>query len=41
MTSSEAPRRGLLDHLSQITLGLAGAALLIMALVQAWQVFAR
>lgn len=41
MTSSEAPRRGLLDHLSRIVLGLAGAALLAMALVQAWQVFAR
>ena len=38
------PRRGsarALDRLSALTMGLAGAALVAMALIQAWQVFAR
>jgi TRAP-type C4-dicarboxylate transport system permease small subunit len=38
------PRRGsvrALDHLASLAMGLAGAALVGMALVQAWQVFAR
>lgn len=38
------PRRGsvrALDGLATLALGLAGAALVAMALVQAWQVFAR
>ncbi|MCS6627351.1 TRAP transporter small permease [Roseibacterium beibuensis] len=38
------PRRGFvraLDGLASLALGLAGAALVAMALVQAWQVFAR
>lgn len=38
------PRRGsvrALDGLASLALGLAGAALVAMALVQAWQVFAR
>lgn len=38
------PRRGpvrALDGLASLALGLAGAALAAMALVQAWQVFAR
>jgi len=38
------PRRGLvraLDGLTALVVGLAGAALVGMALVQAWQVFAR
>lgn len=38
------PRRGLaraLDGLTALVLGLAGASLVAMALVQAWQVFAR
>ena len=38
------PRRGsvrALDGLASLALGLAGAALVAMALIQAWQVFAR
>ncbi|MDP2117533.1 MAG: TRAP transporter small permease subunit, partial [Brevundimonas sp.] len=38
------PRRGsarALDALSTLAMGLAGAALVAMALIQAWQVFAR
>jgi len=38
------PRRGFvraLDGLASLALGLAGAALVAMALIQAWQVFAR
>ena len=38
------PRRGpvrALDHLASLAMGLAGASLVAMALVQAWQVFAR
>ena len=38
------PRRGLaraLDGLAGLAMGLAGIALVAMALVQAWQVFAR
>jgi TRAP-type C4-dicarboxylate transport system permease small subunit len=38
------PRRGFvraLDGLATLALGLAGAALVAMALIQAWQVFAR
>ncbi|MFN3669794.1 MAG: TRAP transporter small permease [Brevundimonas sp.] len=38
------PRRGTtraLDALSTLAMGLAGAALVAMALIQAWQVFAR
>lgn len=38
------PRRGIvraLDRLAGLAMGLAGAALVAMALVQAWQVFAR
>ncbi len=38
------PRRGLaraLDGLASLAMGLAGIALVAMALVQAWQVFAR
>ena len=38
------PRRGsfrALDGLASLAMGLAGAALVAMALVQAWQVFAR
>ncbi len=38
------PRRGVaraFDRLSNLAMGLAGAALVAMALVQAWQVFAR
>lgn len=38
------PRRGstrALDALSGLAMGLAGAALVAMALIQAWQVFAR
>lgn len=38
--SSNGPS-GILDHLSRVTLGLAACALLGMALVQAWQVWAR
>lgn len=38
------PRRGIgraLDGLAALAMGLAGAALVAMALIQAWQVFAR
>ncbi len=38
------PRRGstrVLDHLTTVVMGAAGLALVAMALIQAWQVFAR
>lgn len=38
---SDAPSTGWLDRLSALTLGLAACALLAMAGVQAWQVWAR
>lgn len=41
MTDATVARRRPLDGLSALILGLAGLALVAMALVQAWQVFAR
>lgn len=41
MTGRPRAIRGLLDRLSTLSLVLAGAALAAMALIQAWQVFAR
>ena len=41
MSETPQARRRALDGLAGLALGLAGAALVGMALVQAWQVFAR
>lgn len=41
MTESRGGITRALDGLSVVIMGLAGAALVLMALIQAWQVFAR
>ncbi|MFC7378804.1 TRAP transporter small permease [Brevundimonas sp. GCM10030266] len=41
MTESRSGLVGALDRLATGVLGLAGVALVLMALIQAWQVFAR